>query len=90
MITLHVEVTASDVERGLRKDGQSCPIALALQRRGYTEIEVDADVISFADGYQHFYCEPPASARTFICAFDNGAEVVPFTFDLKAIDREGL
>lgn len=82
---LTVEVTADDIMHGLRQDNCECAVALALKRLpGVVNVFVepdDAEIEYRIDGatYDTHY-QLPQEADAFICAFDRGEHVEPFTF----------
>lgn len=80
---LRIHVTAEDIAAGTRRDCETCPIAQALMRQGFTDVSVSADSILFGPYWQ------PASDRVadFIHEFDEGLPVEPFDFDVE-IDRQ--
>lgn len=80
---LHVEVTAEDIAAGVKEDGQSCPIALAMQRcSGVLHVDVGEQLRITTDAleYQVF---APLEAATFMDQFDSGETVAPFAFDVE-------
>jgi hypothetical protein len=76
---MKIEVTQSDIDNGLSCDSQYCPIALAVRRAGFTNVNVDESVISVGDGrlFEH-----DNERFDFLIHFDRNLEVEPFSFDL--------
>ena len=79
---IHVVVTATDIDRGLPDNPDSCPIARALRRSGYPYAQVRPKTTESP------YCVLPAAAQEFIKAFDGGGfdTVEPFEFDMTCKD----
>lgn len=83
---VHVEVTAEDIERGVRKDCARCPIARALVRAMPAHsVEVESEIV------MAWATEPPLvetatlphAAAAFVNAFDHDRTVEPLSFDLE-------
>lgn len=71
----------SDIKNGVRNDGTSCPIALAIKRRLPTATNVNvSDLGIWVDGD---YVFTPVRAEHFVHRFDKGREVQPFRFELR-------
>lgn len=89
-----VMITRHHINRGKPEDGNSCPIALALQsRRDVSYVEVGGGVAEIwgktkrgATPVRTF--KLPLSARNFIDRFDMGRPVEPFSFTLGALIEE--
>jgi hypothetical protein len=89
-----VNVTQEDINRGVRQNGERCPVALALIRAlalasGELIIRptialssgfVCANVLGFD---RHHDYPIPGAARDFIQKFDRGLHVEPFTFEFE-------
>ncbi len=86
-----ITVTAEHIARGQLRDCSKCPVALALHDAipHVSDIEVEADHVTFRLGCRtEAYLLPP-EARDFIEAFDNQeAEYGPFTFEMWAPDPD--
>jgi len=76
---MRIEVNEKDIEQGWPGVGASCPIALAIKRTLGCAASVGDNYIRIAE---HGTYETPAVARSFIYAFDRGADVQPFSFTL--------
>lgn len=75
-----VDVTRNHIQRGTRSNCGYCPIALAIKEiiKGPYDFSVRAASICFTKrSYQL-----PESAQNFICDFDAGWKVIPFSFEL--------
>lgn len=87
-----IEVTASDIKRGVVKDCKDCPVARAIRRkleRSAVCLSVGADSFDFFHkGCFYGYCLPEEASR-FIGAFDSRTAVKPFSFCLN-LPREVL
>lgn len=63
---------------GRRFSKTQCPIALALQARGFQNVSVDLDLIRFGN-----HAVPtPQLVQDTLMANDEGRELVPFSFEL--------
>jgi hypothetical protein len=84
---LEIKVSEDNIFDGIRKSGESCPIALAV-RELFPEYVVDVELrvmrkeirIGISGEWVEEYLLPP-SAVDFIDAFDAGRRVEPLTFD---------
>ncbi len=77
-----VEVTQEDIKRGAPRSERACPIALALRRAGFEDVEVMPDLV-LADGRTSGRVYSlPRSAQRFIHRLDWGDPVKPFRFRL--------
>jgi hypothetical protein len=84
---MKIEVTQEDIDKGKRRQACNCPISLAVKRHtgaryvatfplsGLNFIENDKTYILPAE-------EDQESFTTFVCDFDDGNPVEPFTFEL--------
>jgi hypothetical protein len=81
--TLHVTVTADDIEQGVPGHTSQCAIARALARQGYQSRVSGSFAILHFDGDVCARYVMPLAAREFIYAYDNklGAPQ-PFEFDM--------
>lgn len=81
-----VKVLRKHIKAGTQLSCFSCPIALALQDLGYTDIHVSTNRIAFKT--DRFYAiETPATALDFIELYDDlpwaeARELPAFEFDL--------
>ena len=81
-----VKVTRKHIKAGTQLSCFSCPIALALQDLGYTDIHVSTNRIAFKT--DRFYTiDPPAIAIEFMEEYDDlpwadARELPAFEFDL--------
>lgn len=82
MKTIHVKVTQSDIDEGMRKHPCRCPISIALYRVlgcGTGTVWVHEDCVSTNQGHGRL----PAKAKEFIYCYDSGQIVDPIEFDLE-------
>lgn len=85
---MKIHVTAEDIEAGVQKCSQNCPIARAIERL----LDDKRDLWVFAS----YVCVDgavigmPQHASDFVVAFDAGKPVSPIEFDLPldGINRE--
>lgn len=75
---MKINVTQRDIEKGLREDPNSCPVARAIKRRGFEDVSVKTQVIWI--GCRKY--NPPEIVEDFIERFDKGDTVQPFKFEL--------
>ncbi len=83
--TLLVEVTAEDIENGVRHCIFGCPVALAVQRAAsYPHIRVTISEITRHKGHcLESAAITPAEVGCFIRNFDAGDDVFPFKFEIQ-------
>lgn len=83
-----LQVTQDDIDRGCKNDGWSCPVALAvlrtLGRRYYvTSIAILNDAPDWSKDHRGQNSDRvawvPRKVADFVCAFDEGAPVEPFS-----------
>jgi ribosomal protein S14 len=74
-----VKVTAEDIRTGLRDSAYSCPIAIALCRRGFRDAAVGTRLVHFG---HKAASELPPKAKKFVSEFDGGQEVKPMSFHM--------
>lgn len=82
---MEIEVTQQDINKGIKGDICNCPIALALKRNGFKNVEVNGSDADFNVMPDIFVSLPlPKKAQTFVTKFDEeGKEAVkPFGFNL--------
>lgn len=87
MLTIYV--TQDDINKGVRGDGATCPVAIAIHRRCptvYADIMVDGEHIEIDSDADDFYfkVDIPKKVKRFTARFDEqgAAEVKPFKFEL--------
>lgn len=73
-----VEVTQEDIDRGIAESCSLCPVALALYRRTRRRWHVWRSEVCLAGKGQPV--KSPESVRTFIQKFDDDRPVAPFSF----------
>lgn len=75
---MSVDVTQEHIDKGMRDSCLSCPIALALKKKGDRLVRVRNTVAYVANmPYQL-----PQEAIAFILDFDHGELVKPFSFEM--------
>ena len=86
MRTVRVDVTQEDIDKGLRGNAFSCPIARAIDRLAVCDcVEVGDDEIYLdAQGVPMSH-----EALCFVSDFDSGNMVEPFHFDLALPEQAG-
>jgi hypothetical protein len=78
---MKIEVTQEHIEKGVPEEECNCPIALAIRDAfNVEELEVSVNATVIRVGFDH--CPTPEEAEAFVCDFDDGRSVRPFTFDL--------
>ena len=76
-----VDVTQADIDAGVKRKCDQCPIARAVRRVVGADKEVTVNPVSiYIDGG---YWRTPLEASNFISDFDNGHPVVPFSFEVN-------
>lgn len=90
-LTLHVEVTADDIEEGVDAC-DACPIALAITRILHERDPADQDLRGWTDGFFAAVVDAfdhellagrlPEDAREFVQRHDSLDSVSPFAFTL--------
>lgn len=73
-----IRVTRDCINKGVRQNTTSCPIARALKEAGCRRVRVGVGVMEFNG---RSYGVPKSVAR-FVSRFDNGVAVWPFSFRL--------
>src|SRR4029077_5439608 len=84
-----IRVTQEDIDRATRKSSSRCVVALAIARQipDAARVEVDVQSVRFTQGdVRREFVVPPVVA-SYVCDFDAGDEIHPFTFRLRT-DRE--
>lgn len=75
-----IRVTKKDIEKGEANEYRSCPVALALQRRGFEDVSVHIDRFYLV---AHAPTRLSKRTREFVRDFDDGMEVKPFSFTIN-------
>ena len=83
-----VEVTQENINQGIFKDSNSCPVALAMQDKGFENVQVEP--------WHIFYDQQPTPLqfhvakiemdtliRKWIYDFDGGEEVFPIKIEIN-------
>lgn len=79
-----IQVTQSCINDGERGNSHTCPIALAIKREHPSAyVIVGHTILRFHDAWYLLTLE----MQTFARQFDLGANVEPFEFDLKSLER---
>ena len=78
---LDLAITDADIVEGVRKDCESCPVALALSRAGGSAAVVGQDIEVDIDGVRRNFGIPPELVN-FILDFDDGRPVEPISCTL--------
>lgn len=92
MEKIRVNVTQKDINEGVAKDCEACPIARALMRAvkrlGATKVMIGRGVwdVEFADPSKSLWGYMPGEAKQFVSDFDRGYSVLPGRFTLTAVD----
>ncbi len=94
-ISMRIEVTQDDINKGKRSRNRECPIALAIQRCIGKDYSVGSNFICTAANNPNADCDPtnhyalPLAARRFIHDFDSiihglpdNPIIKPFTFNI--------
>lgn len=81
-----IKVTAKDIKHGIRSNGELCPLALAVARRGIKPMVHDSVSI---DTECEWILLPRYKDKVerFILRFDKGKQCKPFKFVIK-LDHE--
>lgn len=90
MKTIEIKVTARDISRGERGLCGLCPVALAVNRALKLRRRENGAMVLGSGAIRvpgHRTTRPIAAVRGFVCLFDGGVDVAPFSFDL-ALERE--
>lgn len=84
-MNLILEVTQEDIEVGKHHVGEfnQCPVAIALKKLGFTNIDADEDRILITNGQERLVFVTPKPINHFIGDFDNGSKVKPFKCKLE-------
>jgi len=80
---MKVRITQDDIDNGEQKDVNECPIALALKRRNYKNVQVANTVLLIENNEEEMTgCSLPENAIEFIKLFDKGKPVKPLTIEI--------
>ena len=74
-----ITVTKWDIDNGRPGSPISCPIALACRRAKIMSPNVFCREVIYGKGRSREF-QLPKKARSFICRFDEGLSVKPFSF----------
>jgi phospholipase C len=87
---VRIDVTQADIEQGVKRSSNRCPVAIALQRTTRKPWTVGITMMIETDPHllqnPEVYYKVPIKVRQFIQGFDNPqgyyAPAVPFSFEL--------
>jgi hypothetical protein len=84
---IRVEVTPRNIKRGVRKDTQQCPIAIAIRRETgarMAQVQGEDAYVQLRNGNDAWF-RLPLTAQRFIEKFDEGgpSAVRPFTLVMR-------
>jgi hypothetical protein len=81
---VYVNVTAEDIELGVRSVGTACPVARAVRRDvpSVTYVNVDFHCVDALVDDERVRWELPSAVKAFMARFDRGEPVQPFAFTL--------
>lgn len=89
-IILTINVTRDDIDNGLRKDSENCPIALAGARavkalfgEAFEEIIVESNIVFTIDGWHYVQQNPISEISKFTKAFDEEDYVSPIELEVR-------
>ena len=86
MKRIRIKVTAGDIKRGVKGDGECCPVALATKRCARV-LDVHVSPNHFDIGKwtspDSFCGDTPTAVRNFVSDFDAGKKVKPFSFTIQ-------
>lgn len=82
---MKIQVTQQDIDCGLSRNGQKCPIALALNRTTGKYFNVGLlEILDLTNrGPYNKYYKSPLEVQLFIAQFDNKMSVKPFAFEFN-------
>ena len=85
MKTINVYVGKKDIKKGVSGSCSKCPIALALNKKGF-RVDVLMTLVKFFDaqGTRVGAANLPLTAVDFVRNFDGDSPVKPFSFRIKA------
>ena len=79
---MKIHVRKRHVLAGKPQSKEYCPINLAMNSKGLTDVVVDVDAVFFRNKGDGYVRRLPSDAIRFIETFDQGGAVAPFSFDL--------
>ena len=85
---MEIQVTQNDIDKGRSWESQSCPIAQALLRMGYTDVSVGTEDCGFQKKNVYYTALLPAEAKAFIREKelgDDDHDPQPFHFEIHAL-----
>lgn len=83
---MRLHIGAKDICNGVRFDSEACPIAQSLRRqKGVTHAYIGQKVGHFTKRGKIYTFNLTKQAQAFICAFDGGDAVVPFSFTMQGV-----
>lgn len=88
---IEVEVTQDDIENGVARDCNRCPIALALRRQfPHCLNVVDNETVSILFPYEELIYQLPNEAQVFIERFDYSLDPIiqPIKFKMSIYKEE--
>lgn len=82
-----LNVTEEHIQKGVRRDICSCPIAKALWSQGWKHANVQPYGASVTRDYQCFWIpfQSDSAIAAFVLAFDKGQPVEPQSFTLEVL-----
>lgn len=83
MSKMIINVTQKNINNGKPCSSGFCPIALALQDMGFTEVDVCYGSTSFKNESGMQLVETSPLMEDFFHKFDEGLKVEPFSFQLE-------
>ncbi len=83
-----INVTRNCIKKGVARNSRACPIALALIKAGFNDVQVIADEkeVRIYGVYKFKYeldVIAPKKVFDFVTKFDKDEEVKPFTFSVR-------
>ena len=76
---MKINVTKRDIERGVKRDAELCPVARAA-RRIQNGAAVDGEDLYYGPRSRRRVVALPTVAKEFVGRFDAGKKVEPFSF----------
>lgn len=80
---MKISVIKKDIDCGIPKLEDFCPVALALKRKGVKFVCIDGTVAEGTYKHHPFRVDLPRKAKGFITRFDKRKPVKPFSFILN-------
>lgn len=91
MKTITINVTQRDIDKGLKKCPERCPIAISVRRRVRRDADVTVGnyaVVVSRDGHASSFYNMPREARDFVVRFDSKRwRTKPMKFQLEMDER---